>query len=73
MFFQFLFLWLVGGKKVRQDLNQTLVWQNEMYRRQSQSNRDFIDAMDEIMNDSTTDLLSHHRAHRKARTLQTTG
>jgi len=69
MFFQFLFLWLVGGKKVRQNLNQTLSWQTEMYRRQSQSNRDFIDAIDEIMNDGTTDLLASHRAHRKARAL----
>ncbi len=70
-FLQFMFLWVFSGKKGRQELNRTLAWQHEQYRRMNEDNRRFVAAMDEIMADSTADLLANHRRHRTTRALQT--
>ena len=68
-FFQFLFLWLAGGKKGRQELQEILAWEQEQYRRMHKQTDDLLAAVDEIMTDSTTDLLASHRRYRAARSL----
>ena len=64
-FFQFLFLWIVGGKKGREELGEIYAWQAREMDRMRRSRRNFIDTIDEIMNDSTADLLCHHRRYRE--------
>lgn len=69
MFFQSLFIWMFGGKKGRQELREILAWEQEQYRRMHKQTDDLLTAVDEIMTDSTADLLATHRRYRAARSL----
>lgn len=67
-FFGFLLLCIFGGKETRQDLAEFYARQAEMQRRRNEDTRNLIATMDEIMADSTADLLASHRRHRAKRT-----
>lgn len=67
-FFQFLFLWIFGGKKGRQELNQTLDRQIAQYRLQKESDRRFIESINKMMDDTNetlNDVLEENRRSRE--------
>jgi hypothetical protein len=55
-FLMYAFLWIVGGKKGRQELRELKEWEREQIRRQNEQLARTIKACDQIMEKSLRDL-----------------
>ena len=63
--FEYLFIHALSDKKGRQELRETIEWETQQGERMNKGTQEFIDAMDEIMADSTTNLLNSHRKYQQ--------